>query len=60
MVCLEFDLREHGLQADSNLSEKDAAFNRNFRKINQEFIEKTFQFKINGNCHGQKIFGNGT
>ena len=25
--------------------------------IDQKFVESNFQFRINGHCHGQKIFG---
>ena len=62
MVCLEFDLKEFplgNLKAPQNKSDGNQAqkkFNRKFRVIDQDFIESKFTFRLNGNCHGQKIF----
>lgn len=62
MVCLEFDLQDQPLLSKDNQTEdehRDIQTNRKFRIIDQTFVESTYQFRINGNCHGQKIFGGG-
>lgn len=59
MICLEFDLQDHPITAPADASEEvkeTARNNRRFRVITQEYIETNFQFRINGSCHGHKIF----
>lgn len=60
MVCLEFDVQDLpiGLDAAKKAAEQDehVKMNRKFRVINQDFINQNLCFRINGTCHGQKVF----